>query len=116
MGNFESGTWRRGCRLGRNGGGKEFDVMAMASSPDGKTVATGNMNGAVKLWNIDTGKVIKEWTKHIERLESVCWSPDGGRVVSGILGLEDDDGTFRVRDVENGETILGPIHCKAGRP
>jgi WD40 repeat protein len=102
--------------LGRNGGGKEFDVMAMASSPDGKTVATGNMNGAVKLWNIDTGKVIKEWTKHIERLESVCWSPDGGRVVSGILGLEDDDGTFRVRDVENGETILGPIHCKAGRP
>jgi hypothetical protein len=113
-GQFRVWDLEKGMQVGKEWGDKEFDVMAMASSPDGKTVATGNMNGAVKLWNIDTGKVIKEWTRHIERLESVCWSPDGGRVVSGILGLEDDHGTFRVRDVENGKTILGPIHCKAG--
>lgn len=50
--------------------------LAMTLSPDGKTVATGGGDGAVRLWNIDTGKVIKKWTgPHLVR--SLCWSPDG---------------------------------------
>jgi WD40 repeat protein len=40
----------------------EFGVEAIALSPDGKTAATGNIDGAVKLWNIETGKDVKDWT------------------------------------------------------
>jgi WD40 repeat protein len=59
----------------------------------------------VKLWSIDTGKVIKTWTGHTNRVECVRWSPDGERVVSGSK-----DGTFRVWDVESGKTIIGQIN------
>jgi WD40 repeat protein len=78
----------------------------MALSPDGKKSASGSKDGTVKLWNIDTGKVIKTLTGHRKEARSVSWSPDGGRVVSGSL-----DGTFRVWDVESGKTILGPINA-----
>jgi WD40 repeat protein len=84
---------------------KDFRVMTMALSPDSKKVASGSFDGAVKLWNVDTGKIIKTWTGHIEKVYFVSWSPDGGRVVSGS-----EDGTFRVWDVEHGKTILGPIN------
>lgn len=79
----------------------DFGVTAIALSPDGKKVASGSSDGAVKLWNIDTGKVIKTWTGHIKEVRSVSWSSDGGRVLSGS-----HDGTFRVWGVEVGETSI----------
>ncbi|KAG0701014.1 WD40-repeat-containing domain protein [Suillus ampliporus] len=79
-------------------------VRAIALSPDGKKVANGSQDGAVRLWDIDTGKVVKKWTGHTNFVLSICWSPDGGRVVSGSC-----DGTIRVWDVESGKTIIGPI-------
>ncbi|KIK38891.1 hypothetical protein CY34DRAFT_808920 [Suillus luteus UH-Slu-Lm8-n1] len=81
-------------------------IIVLVLSPDGKKIASaGNRDGAVKLWNVDTGKVIKTLTGHTGRVGSVSWSPDGGRVVSGSA-----DTTFRVWDVESGKTILGPIN------
>ncbi|KAG2744123.1 WD40 repeat-like protein [Suillus brevipes Sb2] len=85
---------------------KDFRVETIALSPDSKKVASGSRDGAVKLWNVDTGKIIKTWTGHTKEVRSVSWSPDGGRVVS-----VSNDGTFRVWDVENGKTILGPINA-----
>ncbi|KAG2078505.1 hypothetical protein BDR04DRAFT_1086890 [Suillus decipiens] len=68
---------------------KDDGVQTMGLSPDGKTVTTGSQGGAVKMWNIDTGKVMKTLIGHTK---SVCWSPDGGRVVNGshnerVLGM-----------------------------
>ncbi|KAG1816314.1 quinon protein alcohol dehydrogenase-like superfamily, partial [Suillus subaureus] len=71
---------------------------------DGKKVVGGSMDGEVKLWDIDTCKVIAKWTGHTKEVASVCWSRDGRRVLSGS-----NDGTARQWDVENGETILRPI-------
>jgi WD40 repeat protein len=80
----------------------ESNVNTIALSPDGKKVASGSDDGAVRLWDVDIGKVIAKWTRHMGRVWCVCWSRDGGRVVSGALS----DGTARVWDVESGKTVL----------
>jgi WD40 repeat protein len=44
----------------------------------------------------------------MSRVKSICWSTDGGRVLSGC-----QDGTFIVCDVtESEEIILGPIKAR----
>jgi WD40 repeat protein len=75
----------------------------MALSPDGKKVVSGSDDGAARLWDIDTCKVIKKWMGHANRVESVCWSRDGRRVLSGS-----SDGTARQWEVESGETMPEP--------
>ncbi|KAG1778283.1 hypothetical protein EV702DRAFT_172985 [Suillus placidus] len=34
-------------------------------SPDGKTLLDGGYDGRVRLWDIDTGKIIAKWLGHI---------------------------------------------------
>jgi WD40 repeat protein len=98
-----------GTQVGEEWEDEDFGVETIAAlSPDGKKIASGSWDGAVKLWNVDTGKVIKTWKGHTD-MNSVSWSPDGERVVSGS-----QDGTFRVWDVESGKSILGPIKPEAG--
>ncbi|KIK35434.1 hypothetical protein CY34DRAFT_812149 [Suillus luteus UH-Slu-Lm8-n1] len=82
----------------------ESPVRTIALSPDGKKVVSGSRDGGVRLWDIDTGKVVARWMGHTEEVKSVCWSQNGQRVLSGSY-----DGTAREWDVENGETTLGPI-------
>ncbi|KIK33091.1 hypothetical protein CY34DRAFT_813848, partial [Suillus luteus UH-Slu-Lm8-n1] len=106
-GSFQVRDLKTGTQVGEEWEDKDRGAATIALSPDGKKVASGRRDGAVKLWNVDTGKVIKTWTGHTEWVNSVSWSPDGGRVVSGSV-----DGTFRVWDVESGKTILGPINTE----
>ncbi|KIK40863.1 hypothetical protein CY34DRAFT_806795 [Suillus luteus UH-Slu-Lm8-n1] len=106
-GSFRVMDLETGTQVGEEWEDKDFRVKTMALSPDGKKVASGGFDGAVKLRSVDTGKVIKTWTGHTKWVRSVSWSPDGGRVVSGS-----DDGTFRVWDVQSGKTILGPINAR----
>jgi WD40 repeat protein len=87
-------------------------VLCMALSPNGKTVACGCMDGIVRLWDINKGKIVKKSTKYAGAnysdalmVVSIYWSPDGGRLVSGFM-----DGTLRVWNVLSGKTILGPIN------
>ncbi|KAG2739015.1 WD40 repeat-like protein [Suillus brevipes Sb2] len=97
-----------GTQVGEEWEDEDFRLVTIALSPDGKKIASGSWDGAVKLWNVDTGKVIKTWKGHTDRVNSVSWSSDGERVVSGS-----SDGMFTVWDVESGKTILGPINTHA---
>ncbi|KAJ8581601.1 WD40 repeat-like protein [Rhizopogon salebrosus TDB-379] len=79
-----------GKRIRNDWRDEESDVNTIALSLDGKKVASGSDDGAVRLWDIDTRKVIAKWTGHKGRISSVCWNRDqGGRVMSGSY----DDGT-----------------------
>jgi WD40 repeat protein len=108
-GSFRVWDLERGTQFGEEWEDKKIGVHAIALSPDGKTIASGSSDGVVKLRNVDTGKVIKILTGHTNRICSVCWSSGGGRVVSGSW-----DETFRVWNVESGQTILGPIKAMDG--
>ncbi len=73
-------------------------ARAVAWSPDGKTLATGHDDGAIRLWRGDTGAPIRELAGHSGYVEAVAWSPDGQRLASG-----GDDATIRIWNVSTGE-------------
>jgi WD40 repeat protein len=69
-------------------------VFAVAFSPDCKKLATGDAGGAVRLWDVKTGKQIAFIKPHKSWLNWVDFSPDGKTIVScehrpGVLHLWD---------------------------
>jgi len=55
----------------------------------------------MKVWDLDTGKVVTKWTGHRSNVTSVSWSQDGVRIMSGFI-----DGTVKMWDVESRKIIL----------
>ncbi|KAG2034644.1 WD40-repeat-containing domain protein [Suillus americanus] len=92
-----------GAQIGEEWRDENSGVWSMALSPNGKTIASGSGRGeySVRLWDVETRKVISKWTGHINVVRTLCWSTDGERVASGSW-----DGTARVWDVRSGKTIL----------
>ena len=85
--------------------GNEGAVWSISLSPNGKTVASGSRDGKLRLWDVETEKVVAKWTGHpYAACQSLCWSADGERLESGS-----GDGTVRVWDVKSRKTVLGPI-------
>ncbi|KAG1743345.1 WD40-repeat-containing domain protein [Suillus paluster] len=80
----------------------EGNNVGIALSPNGNIIGNGSDDGKVRLWDVETGKVIAKWTGHM-RVWSVCWSADGERVAcaSSLEG-----GTVRVWDIESRRTVL----------
>jgi len=73
-GSLREWNWKTGEQIGdawRDGGNT---ALTIALSPDGKKVVCGCGDGAVKLWDIDTGKIIAKWTGHTNCVRSVCWN------------------------------------------
>jgi WD40 repeat protein len=92
-----------GTQIGKDWRDEENNavVRVMALSSNGKTVASGHYGGKVKLWNVETRKVIAKWEGHSTVVGALCWSGDGKQVLSGSW-----DGTARVWNVESGKTVL----------
>lgn len=66
----------------------------VAISPDGKTLATGGLDGTIRLWDVETGKFIKCLLGHNSYVYRLAWSPDGNTLASagaydGSCGLWD---------------------------
>jgi WD40 repeat protein/tRNA A-37 threonylcarbamoyl transferase component Bud32 len=60
------------------------NVRSVAFAPDSKTVATGSFYGEITLWEVATGKVIREFQAyHVGEVISLSFSKDGTSLVSG---------------------------------
>ena len=72
-------------------------VKSVAFSPDGRTALSGDSDGAVKLWEVATGKPIRTFTGQSKTINSVAFSPDGLTALSST--------PFRLWDVATGKEL-----------
>jgi hypothetical protein len=69
----------------------------VAFSADGKTLASGGLDGALRLWDAETGKELRRLQGHPSEVGSVVFTPDGQSLLS--CG---SDTTIRLWDTASG--------------
>jgi WD40 repeat protein len=86
--------------------------FSMAFSPDGKTLASGSLDGAVRLWDVATGRQIgSPLVGNKSGVDLVAFSPDGKTVASADL-----DGAVRLWGVSYlAEDIVSYLCTSTGR-
>lgn len=74
-------------------------VLSLAFSPDGRLLLSGGHDGTLKLWDAETGQLLRTWLAHAQWIRSVAFSPDGRRMLSGGRN------TLKLWDVTTGQLI-----------
>ncbi|BAZ37356.1 WD-40 repeat-containing protein [Calothrix sp. NIES-4101] len=75
-------------------------VTSLRFSPDGKFVVSGSMDKTIKIWDWETGNLIKTLKGHRDGVLAVNISPDGKIIASGSV-----DKTIKLWDVDTGESL-----------
>ncbi len=69
--------------------GHQGQIAAIALSPDSQTIASGSFDKTLKIWHLQTGKLLftisnlLTWKTHKEAVLCLAFSPDGQTLVSG---------------------------------
>jgi WD40 repeat protein/DNA-binding SARP family transcriptional activator len=80
---------------------REEQVTTLAFSPDGRHLATGSLDGSLKVWDARTGRQLDSLTGNLGQVLDLAFSPDG---VS--LATSSSDGTVRLWDVGTGRQTV----------
>ena len=68
---------------------KVDDAVSIAFSPDGLVLATGSLDGTLRLWEVSGGRLLMETRNHLQQVQRLVFTPDGKGLISGSL-----DGTI----------------------
>ncbi|HXU13934.1 MAG TPA: hypothetical protein VN708_02300, partial [Terriglobales bacterium] len=69
----------------------DVDARAVAFSPDGRMLASGDEDDKIKLWDVASGKMLRTLAGHKDPVSCVAFSPDGRMLASGSI-----DGTAKL--------------------
>jgi WD40 repeat protein/serine/threonine protein kinase len=97
--NWEWGRLYHMCKLGAADYKAGGPVDAVAYSPDGKWIASGDMTGKLIVRDAATGAVLFE-KPHGQYVLSVAFSPDGKQIATGS-----SDKTIQLYDAANGDVL-----------
>jgi mono/diheme cytochrome c family protein len=76
-------------------------VFSVAFSPDSKKIATAGADRAIRVFEVETGKLLVQIEDHADWIFGVAFSPDGKRLASASR-----DKTCKVFDVEKKESLV----------
>ncbi|MBI5323769.1 MAG: WD40 repeat domain-containing protein [Ignavibacteriae bacterium] len=79
-------------------------IWSLISSPDNLKIATGCVDGNVRLYNIYSDSVIAVLSGHTGQIRSLDFRQNGNIIISGSL-----DGTMRQWDIVSGNEVTVPI-------
>jgi WD40 repeat protein len=77
--------------------GHKETILSLAVSPDEKTLLTGSVDRTARLWELPTGKLLREFGNHRMGVGSVAFSKDGKFIATGSW-----DDTVHVWDLSDG--------------
>jgi hypothetical protein len=77
------------------------EVWAVAVTPDGQRLVTGDEYGMVRIWDAASGHELRTLKGHTGEVRCVTVTPDGQRIITGA-----DDGTARLWDAVSGRPLL----------
>lgn len=89
-----------GVTLFRTLEGHTQTVLSVAFDPQGGMLASGGEDGAVKLWDTSSGKLLNTLEGHQDQVWNVAFAPQGGMLASGS-----EDATIKLWDVTTGKLL-----------
>lgn len=75
-------------------------ASAVAFSPDGRLLASGSADHSIRIWEVATGRLLRNLTGSRNAIEHLAWSPDGKRLAYGTTGVVAEVGIW---DVASGD-------------
>src|SRR5262249_12659138 len=77
-------------------------VKAVACTPDGSWIASGNWDKSIKVWDGRSGKRLLSWAAHPQPVSGVAMSADGSRLAS----CDSLSRSVKVWDGQTGKELL----------
>src|SRR6267142_1783897 len=78
----------------------QHNILAIALSPDGRTLASGDGNGNIKLSDVASGRELRTLVGKRNLVNSLAFSPDGKTVATGCA-----DKTVKLWDAATGAVL-----------
>src|SRR5688572_27888778 len=69
--------WKAGVRELKTFRGHSHGVWAVAYAPDGLTLASGGVDRYVRIWDIETGRLLRSLRGHTHDIRAIAYTPDG---------------------------------------
>lgn len=89
-----------GVELLRTIKGHKDLVMGLAFDPWGRKLVSASRDSTVKLWEVESGRLIHTFQGHAERVSAAVFHPTGETIASAS-----DDKTVKLWDVQNGRLL-----------
>jgi WD40 repeat protein len=93
----------------------DAQIRAVAFSPSGTRIISGDSDGTLRLWDANTGQPIGDrLTGHSGGVSSVAFSPDSARIVAGSSGTGSGVGILRLWDAKTGQPVGASLQGISG--